>query len=286
LTDINILYIDNIQETFTIMASSKHLYVLYGSQTGNSEQAALDFCRQAQEKLNDPKFWQQQQKKQKVDQWSGQTVVTATCMQLDDFLEVGQAKFDGTSCFLVIFVSSYGVGQAPLGAYRFRSLADELVQGRYPNLWQGLSYAVCGLGDSTYPTYLNNPTILDTALKQSGATRLLELGRADAHQMGDQAQDRVIAQWIDKLWLPLSQALVKEEIANTAVDWLTMQHQTLQILQQLDPDFEISQHSINNGSNTHANQHHQSVPVPVMYLLLGVVVAIMAIILGTGLVKL
>jgi sulfite reductase alpha subunit-like flavoprotein len=271
--------------------------VLYGSQTGNSEQAAHDFCRQAQQKLNDPTFWQQQQQQQQ-SQWSSQTIVTATCMQLDEFLELGSTLFcdgsscDGYGCCLIIFVSSYGVGQAPLGAYRFRSLADELIaSGRYPHLYRGLYYAVCGLGDSTYPTYLNNPTIIDTALSQAGATRLVELGRADAHQMGDQAQDQVIARWIDQLWSPLAQALVKLDNApatddnddnddtNGKVDWLTMQHQTWQILQQLDPDFEIP---ANISSTNPANHPSWSV----MYLVLGVVVAITAIVLGTGMIHL
>ena len=82
--------------------------------------------------------------------------VETTCMQLDDFLDYRHAAFTKT---VVIFVSSYGVGQAPMGAQKFRSFAEELLsmvetetesggkeEKNKRQLLKGLRYAICGLG--------------------------------------------------------------------------------------------------------------------------------------------
>ena len=92
---------------------TEKVLVLYGSQTGNSEQAAKDLCEQMSSKLT-PLI----QKRT----GGGSTIrVEATHMQLDDFLELERAAW---TRLIVICVSSYGVGQAPLGGYRFRELCD------------------------------------------------------------------------------------------------------------------------------------------------------------------
>lgn len=81
------------------MSRTEKLYVLYGSQMGNSEGAAKEFCKLIQSTYNDQFFT-----KHKLPSLQVET----TCIQLDDFLEVKHADY--TKC-LVIFVSSYGVGQ-------------------------------------------------------------------------------------------------------------------------------------------------------------------------------
>ena len=206
------------------------LYVLYGSQTGNSEGAAKDFCAQLQT-IYTPSYFEQH----------GLPViqVKAQCLQLDDFLELHHAAF--TKC-IVIFVSSYGVGQAPLGAYRFRELCDYWAQHppqdeQQSSSLQGLQYAICGLGDSTYPTKFVNPTRIDRGLTAAGAQRIGELAKADAHGTGEQSQDTTIAQWIQQIWLPLAHQLTKNvdpELVNTQ----KMQEATLPLLIQLDPDYK------------------------------------------------
>jgi sulfite reductase alpha subunit-like flavoprotein len=121
------------------------LFVLYGSQTGNSEQAAEDFCKVIKEKYT-PSYFR--------DLNLIPITVEPTCIQLDDFLDYRHAAFTKN---LVIFVSSYGVGQAPIGSYKFRSFADELLSlveitkngggdNKYATLLKGLRYAICGLG--------------------------------------------------------------------------------------------------------------------------------------------
>jgi hypothetical protein len=79
------------------------LYVLYGSQMGNSDGAAEEFCNSIKSTYNDEFF-----NRHKLPSFEVET----TCIQLDDFLEVKHANY--TKC-LVIFVSSYGVGQGEKG---------------------------------------------------------------------------------------------------------------------------------------------------------------------------
>ncbi|KAG7344761.1 flavodoxin [Nitzschia inconspicua] len=289
-----------------------HLYVLYGSQTGNSEQAAEDFCRQLRQKYkinkdNDNSNNDDDDHNTSSSFWKQHNLpecnVTTTCIQLDDFLELKQAQFDGRC--IVIFVSSYGVGQAPLGAYRFRSLADALIllkktmdDEKQPStsssltntgIYNGLYYAVCGLGDSTYPTYLKNPTTIDRALEAAGATRMQPLGKADAHQMGEQAQDKVIQRWIDDLWLPLAKALTTPPPPPTTttndndkkgvMDAKEMQRQTLQLLKRLDPDFKITASVGDNNNNNNLNG-------TTILIAMAILVAIVAVLLGTGVIPL
>lgn len=114
---------------------TESIFVLYGSQTGNSEQAALDFCQQIQEKFT-PSYFQ--------GLALDPVKVETTCIQLDDFLEYQHAAFTKT---MIIFVSSYGVGQAPMGSYKFRSFAEALLESGNTSMLKGLSFAVCGLGE-------------------------------------------------------------------------------------------------------------------------------------------
>jgi sulfite reductase alpha subunit-like flavoprotein len=131
----------------TTSIRTEPLFVLYGSQTGNSEQAAEDFCKVIKEKYT-PSYFR--------DLNLIPITVEPTCIQLDDFLDYRHAAYTKN---LVIFVSSYGVGQAPIGSYKFRSFADELLSlveitknngggdnNKYATLLKGLRYAICGLG--------------------------------------------------------------------------------------------------------------------------------------------
>jgi len=241
------------------------LYVLYGSQTGNSEQAAEDFCKQLKEKFIPSYFRQHDLTPVNVE---------TTCIQLDDFLDYHHAAF---SKILVIFVSSYGVGQAPIGAYKFRSFADELLSlvktnegGDYASLLKGLRYAICGLGDSAYTTYLVNPTTIDKGLTAVGATRIGEMGEADANakNIRDDAQDKVIARWKEQLYIPLATALSIPD--DTAKNVKEMQADTIKILVKLDPDY------------IPPKEYLKVMPtrgIPIYFLILGLIVALVAILL-------
>jgi len=205
------------------MAPVESLYVLYGSQMGNSEQAATDFCTELESKYT-PDFFKAQ--------GLSPVQVETTCMQLDDFLEIQHANF--TKC-IVIFVSSYGVGQAPLGAYRFREVCDALAadEATYKDTLTGLKYAICGLGDSTYPTKFKNPSAIDSGLTAAGAKRIGPMAKADADGSDDEAQDVTIANWIEGIWVPLAKEISSDE----KVDTKAMQAKMIPLLMKLDPDY-------------------------------------------------
>jgi hypothetical protein len=100
-------------------------------------------------------------------------------------------------------------------------------------------------GDSGYTTYLKNPTTIDEGLTAAGAERIGEMGKADASEIGDKAQDKVIARWMDDIWLPLGTALVggddddgNTSTTTTAEALKEMQARTIPILKEIDPDYE------------------------------------------------
>mmetsp|Transcript_15309 Transcript_15309/g.35293 ORF Transcript_15309/g.35293 Transcript_15309/m.35293 type:complete len:259 (+) Transcript_15309:65-841(+) len=245
------------------------VFVLYGSQTGNSEQAAEDFSKQIEDKFSPAYFKELGLEPVKVE---------TTCIQLDDFLDYKHAAFTKT---MVIFVSSYGVGQAPMGAYKFRSLAEELIsvaevgEAEAKTRLKGLTYALCGLGDSGYSTYLVNPTTIDKALTAVGATRIGDMGKADAKQIGENSQENVIAKWKDELWVPLAKSIAaaadftSEEAANKLKQ---MQADTIPILMKIDPDYIPPKEF---GGRSGAS-------IPTHLLIAALIVAVIAALLVTG----
>eukprot|EP00591_Stephanopyxis_turris_P003485 CAMPEP_0195520066 /NCGR_PEP_ID=MMETSP0794_2-20130614/16048_1 /TAXON_ID=515487 /ORGANISM="Stephanopyxis turris, Strain CCMP 815" /LENGTH=248 /DNA_ID=CAMNT_0040649339 /DNA_START=13 /DNA_END=759 /DNA_ORIENTATION=+ len=199
---------------------NEEILVLYGSQTGNSEQAAIDFCDLVPTKLSTNKI-----------------TVTARHMQLDDFLEVERANW---SRLVVIITSSYGVGQAPLGCYRFRELCDEIItrtntKTEINSLLDGVTFAMLGLGDSKFTTYFENPTKIHKAMCSAGAKHIGPLGKADASS-GEQLE--VIAKWIDGIWPLLGEVVGTNPppVAKTTM----AQTRTVELCTSVFPDFAPS----------------------------------------------
>lgn len=218
----------------SVMSSSltprkEQVLVLFASQTGNSEQAALEIADQLPGKLS-----------------TDQLLVTSRHMQLDDFLELHRAEW---TRLVVIVTSSYGVGQAPLGGYRFRDFCDALVEKRNNNnnnptsnskrqaMLEGLSFCLLGLGDSKYSTFFRNPTITDAALRGAGATRVGDLGKADASSVDQLA---VIDQWVDGIWSELRNTVNEPPLPEDRLK--AMQRDTIQLCRELDPEFMPEQH--------------------------------------------
>lgn len=201
----------------SLLPRHEEVLVLFASQTGNSEQAAMEIASQIPSKLS-----------------TANLQVTAKPMQLDDFLELRHAKW---TRLVVIVTSSYGVGQAPLGGYRFRDFCDTvlLLQDHQQNegmMLQGLYFALLGLGDSKYTTFFRNPTVTNDALTSVGATRVGDLGKADASAKDQQA---IIQQWINGVWPSLKVALQKNPLSDERLT--KMQHDTIQLCQTVDPEF-------------------------------------------------
>lgn len=227
------------------------ILVLYGSQTGNSEQAAKDMCDQMITRLSPSEL---SKLTNNNDKNITNVLVKPIHMQLDDFLELHHCQW--TRLFVIV-VSSYGTGQAPLGSYRFRELCDALLKSRnktndtiQPDGLEGSSktladsvslsgtyYAMCGLGDSKYPTFFNNPTVIDDGLRHAGSKRVGALGKADASGKDENQQSLVIERWMNDSWKELANVIVNQPvISNEAL--VIMQKSTLELCTSINPDLQ------------------------------------------------
>jgi sulfite reductase alpha subunit-like flavoprotein len=261
--------------SFSSTMHKPKIYVLYGSQTGNSEQAAQEFCHQCATELRPERRQAHARTAITLIHSNSNTTATtsngvstetfeemlqapqeemeAVVMQLDDFLELEHAPW---TRLIVIFVSSYGIGSAPLGSYRFRELCDAWVgsntigiesknevdhkdtvvsSSQHGPLLDGVYFALCGLGDSKFTTYFNNPTAIDVGLRSVGAQRVGELGRADAS--GVVPQQEVIARWMENIWPHLAYVLVTQPPL-TNDQWQSMQASTVKLCADINPDFK------------------------------------------------
>ncbi len=236
------------------------MLVMYGSQTGNSEQAAKELSAQMRTKLTP--LIAKHQKDNNI-----RITVTPKLMQLDDFLEMEQAKW---TRLVVIVVSSYGIGQAPLGARRFRELIDYFIEAYTANeaiakdnttdppnmdsssssdivndpsttttppplLLNGITFALCGLGDSKYPTFFQNPTAVWRGMQLAGAVHVGPLGKADASSGRDL---EIISEWRDDIWQYLAPVIATEPPHDQMKLLQQMQQDTLEICYRLNPDMK------------------------------------------------
>lgn len=216
----------------TAEQTSEEILVLFGSQTGNSEAAAHDICSIIPARLSPTS-----------------SRLTSRVMQLDDFLEV---EGGGWTRLVVIVCSSYGVGQAPIGARKFREFCDEILKrreekeerGGTPSLG-GVTFALLGLGDSHYSTYFRNPTTIHDALTAAGATRVGELGKADASGTGDMEQSKVIERWIEDIWDDLAKVLASEPTERQVLD--KARDETWGICLDIFPDWKPKKESFAIG---------------------------------------
>lgn len=192
------------------MSSSgrKKIWVLFASQTGNSQQAATRIAEKIPSKL--PGY-------------------EAALASLDDFLEIEKAAW---TQFVLICLSSYGVGQAPMGGYGFRHFCDYIVEHNCADVLKGVHFGLLGLGDSMYTTFFHNPTITNEAMEKAGATRIAAIGKADASEKQLQSID----EWIENLWKPLKEA-VESAPSLTEESLKKIQMETLDICQSAIPDF-------------------------------------------------
>ena len=181
-------------------------------------------------------------------------------MQLDDFLELERAPW---SSIVILCHSSYGVGQAPLGGYRFRELCDFIVEKNKTTLLKDLKFCLLGLGDSKYTTFFQNPEKTNQALELAGATRIGDVGKADA---ANGKQSEAIDKWIGGLWKPLEEALKNKELASQErLD--EMQRDTIAICTEINPDF------VPEPSSTTATS-------PMLLYVVAVLLALIAIAVG------
>ncbi|KIX20815.1 hypothetical protein SY27_13125 [Flavobacterium sp. 316] len=148
--------------------------IIYGTETGNSKKIASQLLAAF--------------KKNKIQAKS------------IDVFQYDKAKLEKES--LVLFVmSTQGEGEFPQNAVEFY----EYIKSTSLDL-SGTSYAVFGLGDSSYPLFCNAGVLLDEVLSQKGAKRLLPLVKADV----DFAPDVLV-------WEKELQSVFKKEVVATNV---------------------------------------------------------------------
>lgn len=189
---------------------TEEICVLYASQFGTTKDAAQTFHDEMTTQLSAEKI-------QSLATTDDTITIVPTLMTLDDFLNVKNAAW---TRLVVIFVSSYGMGAAPEGGLRFRDLceyfADHPLEDA-PKSLTGLQYAMCGLGDSSFRTYFENPKTVDEGLILAGAKRVGGLGKADAKGKGELSQSNVIADWKEGIWKPLANAIAQEPLSDEAL---------------------------------------------------------------------
>lgn len=127
-------------------------------------------------------------------------------------------------------------------------------------------------GDSGYTTYLQNPTTISKALKSVGATELIDMGKADAKQIGENSQENTILKWKEGLWIPLAKAVAAEE--DESINLKEMQKGAIPIMVKADPDYTPPKEF---GGRSGAIQMH--------LLVVAVIVALIAALLMTGVIE-
>ncbi|CAB3983279.1 NADPH-dependent diflavin oxidoreductase 1-like [Paramuricea clavata] len=170
-------------------SEGRKLLVLYGSQTGAAEEVAERIGREARRRF-----------------------IVPNVLAMDDYNIVNLIEEN-----LVIFVcATTGDGEEPDNMKVFWKF---LLRKNLPShCLQSLTYAVLGLGDSSYPKFNFIAKKLFKRLAQLGAQELVALGLADdQHDLGP---DAVIDPWLKKLWEKILEIIplpVGKEIISSSI---------------------------------------------------------------------
>lgn len=125
--------------------------VLYGSQTGNSEQIAKELTCMIEEQS---------------------TMIHVTCMTLNEFI----STFEDTNTkqqTIIIICSTTGNGDPPENASLFwRKIKNRNLPGSY---FQNTHYLVVGLGDTNYNHYCRMGKMIYQRMQQLGSTPLRDI---------------------------------------------------------------------------------------------------------------
>lgn len=135
---------------------NQDLYVLYGSQTGNAEEISNSIYQLLLSNGHNCNY-----------------LTLNDCVEKESFLFLEK----NVSPTLIIISSTTGNGDAPETANHFWRKIKNRNQPK--DLFQNISFAVLGLGDSNYDKFAQMGKYIDKRLFELGGKRIIELHCAD-----------------------------------------------------------------------------------------------------------
>ncbi|KAI8067575.1 cytochrome P450 [Gongronella butleri] len=156
-------------------AQLPNLTFLYGTQTGTAQDYANQLYQQAKE------FGFLNVKMAEMDKWDG--------IQGEKYESPAQKE-------LVIVCTATYNGYCPDTAERFNKFLDKKMRESTTKHFDGLLYAVFGVGNKNWRTYQKFPIKVDDALDQLGATRFFARGEGNA----DEDMDADFNMWSAHFW--------------------------------------------------------------------------------------
>ncbi len=130
--------------------------------------------------------------------------------QLHSASEYATVAWSGCRVFVFI-ASSTGDGDPPEKAIKFWRW---LKQPEQSGLLKGSRFALLGLGDSNYSTYMGMPRRLHAQLVALGAAEFLK--RTEADDATPSGLESAIEPWVERLWPALKQAVEEPAVTVAA----------------------------------------------------------------------
>jgi sulfite reductase alpha subunit-like flavoprotein len=144
----------------------KYIYILYGSQTGNSESIANHLENILTEDNNKVK-----------------------CLTLNNAINLDFKD----SRFVFIICSTTGNGEPPLNADKWwRTMKNRSID---KNKFSNIKFAVLGLGDSNYDKFCHMGKSIDKRISELGGERVLKLYCVD----GASEMEEIVDEWIKNI---------------------------------------------------------------------------------------
>jgi sulfite reductase alpha subunit-like flavoprotein len=174
------------------LSREEEVLVLFGSQRGAAERMAAAIAERLPHELSPESILRS---RTGTDQ---AVTVVPKLVSLDDFLLQEGCRW---TRIVIIVVSSFGAGGAPMNARKFRRACEDWIaelkdDGRRDiKFLKGLRFALLGYGDRHYKTYQRNPMVIEEALTMAGASRIGARGESDA-DTDEEVNEKAVSMWV------------------------------------------------------------------------------------------